>query len=94
MVEITLQPVQIGTLCADTEGRLAFTDGKLVAVLVRLSEELHAADGRAGHWCLEAGFGACEDRILSVHFESLEAARGWLAERIRRRAGSAPQQSS
>jgi hypothetical protein len=47
MVEITLQPVQIGTLCADTEGRLAFTDGKLVAVLVRLSEELHAADGKA-----------------------------------------------
>ncbi|MHB2206323.1 hypothetical protein [Methylobacterium sp. CM6257] len=84
MVEITLQSVQIGTQCADTEGRLAFANGKLVAVLVRLSDELHGSDGRAGYWCLEAGFGACEARPLSVHFDTLEAASAWLTSRMRR----------
>ena len=74
MAEITLQPVQIDTLSADSEGRLAFADGKLVAVLVRLSEELHSADGKAGQWCLEAGFGPCAVDVLSVRFDSLEIA--------------------
>ncbi|WP_336492015.1 hypothetical protein [Methylobacterium nigriterrae] len=82
MVNVTLQSVQIGTQSADCEGRLAFADGKLVAVLVRLSEELHGADRKAGQWCVEAGFGACEVGVLSVHFDSLEAARDWIAERI------------
>ena len=82
MAEITLQPVQIDTLSADSEGRLAFADGKLVAVLVRLSEELHSADGKAGQWCLEAGFGPCAVDVLSVRFDSLEIARDWVAERI------------
>ncbi len=82
MVEITLQPVQIGTQSEDTEGRLAFADGKLVAVLVRLSAELHGANGLAGQWCVEAGFGACATDVLSVWFDSLEAARGWIAEQL------------
>ncbi|WP_336489601.1 hypothetical protein [Methylobacterium nigriterrae] len=81
-MEITLQPVLIETQSRDTEGRLAFVDGKLVAVLVRLSEELHGADGLAGQWCVEAGFGACATDVLSVWFDSLEAARSWIAERI------------
>ncbi|MDR7039289.1 MULTISPECIES: hypothetical protein [Methylobacterium] len=86
MVEITLQPVQIGTLTADTDGRLVFADGKLVAVLVRLSEELHSADGNAGQWCVEAGFGACEVGMLAVRFDSLEAARSWVADQISTKA--------
>jgi len=48
MAEITLQPVQIETLSADTEGLVAFADGKLVAVLVHLSDEVHGAAGFAG----------------------------------------------
>jgi hypothetical protein len=82
MAQITLQPVQIEALCVDSAGRLAFADGKLVAVLVRLSEELHSTDGKAGQWCLEAGLGPCAVNVLSVRFDSLEAARGWVAERI------------
>ncbi|GEP05329.1 hypothetical protein [Methylobacterium oxalidis] len=82
MDNITLQPVQIASLCADTDGRIAFADGKLVAVLVRLSEELHGADGRAGQWCVEVGFGACDVGVLSVRFDGLDAARRWIAERM------------
>ena len=82
MAEITVQPVQIGTQCADTEGDLAFADGKLMAVLVRLSEEVHGATGLAGQWCVEAGFGACAAAELCVWFGSLEATRDWVAERI------------
>ncbi|MEA1833923.1 hypothetical protein U8607_17690 [Methylobacterium durans] len=82
MVEITLEPVQIGTLCADTDGRLAFADGKLVAVLIRLSEEVHGTDGKAGQWCIEVGFGACDVGVLSVRFDGLNAAQDWIAERM------------
>ncbi|AWN39547.1 hypothetical protein [Methylobacterium durans] len=82
MVNITLQQVVIGTQSPDAEGRLAYADGKLVAVLVRLSDELHAADGLAGQWCVEAGFGACDVGVLSVQFPGLEAARNWIAERV------------
>jgi hypothetical protein len=81
MVEITLQPVQIGTECADSEGHLAFAGGKLMAVLVRLSEEVHGATGLAGQWCVEVGFGACATGELCVWFDSPEAARDWVAER-------------
>ncbi|WP_238179904.1 hypothetical protein [Methylobacterium oxalidis] len=82
MINVTLQPVVIGTGSPDAVGRLAYADGKLVAVLVRLSDELHAADGLAGQWCVEAGFGACDVGVLSVQFPGLEAARNWIAERI------------
>jgi hypothetical protein len=81
MANITLQPVEIKAQCADTEGHLAFADGKLAAVLVRLSEELHGGGGLAGQWCVEAGFGACATGELSVWFGSLDAARDWVAER-------------
>jgi hypothetical protein len=53
-VTLILQPVQVETGGPDEEGSLAFVDGRLAAVLVRLSDQ-HG--DRAGHWFVEAGFG-------------------------------------
>ena len=53
-MNLRLQPVQVATGSSDTESHLVFSDGFLVAVLVRLSDEHGDA---AGAWFLEAGFG-------------------------------------
>ena len=53
-MRLSVQPVQVAT-GSDEEGLLVFDDdGRLVAVLTRLSE-LH--DKLSGHWFLEVGFG-------------------------------------
>ncbi len=52
-MDITTQPVLIAG-SPDEEGRLVFAGGRLVAVLVRLSE-VH--QDQAGWWFLEVGFG-------------------------------------
>ncbi len=51
---VTLQRVRVNTSSRDTEGRLEFADGELVAVVVRLDGDEHG-DFR-GLWQLEAGF--------------------------------------
>ena len=71
---ITFQRTLVNTASADEEGMLAYTGGKLVAVLVRLDGSLH---DEAGQWFLEAGFG----RFASVNshcFASLDEAATWL----------------
>jgi hypothetical protein len=52
-VTFTLQPTQVATI-NDEDGMLVFFDGRLVAVLVRLSDKNEVAPG---DWYLEAGFG-------------------------------------
>jgi hypothetical protein len=39
MVEVTWQPMRVETGSSEVDGRLVLVDGKLVAVLVRLSDE-------------------------------------------------------
>jgi hypothetical protein len=75
---VTLQPVCVETGSKDEEGCLVFSDGRLAAVLVRLSEE-HA--DLAGRWHYEHGFGPLETPSHPV-FESLDAAQEWIRQRL------------
>lgn len=77
---LTFEPVRVGTGCRDTVGRLAFADGDLVAVLVRLDDPMHDAPQRGG-WSLEAGFGRAATASPPV-FDGLDAAAAWLARRL------------
>ena len=77
---LSLRPVRVAT-GHEEEGNLVFDDGeRLVAVLVRLSDENEVAPG---HWFLEVGFGALEN---SNHpsFADLDAARRWMGQRLAR----------
>ena len=71
---IRLQPVQVATGTSDTESRLVFSDGVLVAVLVRLSD-IHG--DRAGMWFLEAGFGPVRHPDPPT-FADLDKAQIWV----------------
>ncbi|HEX2558790.1 hypothetical protein [Phenylobacterium sp.] len=62
----------------DGEGRLAFCDDKLVAVLVRLS----AVHGQAaGRWFLEAAFGRLAGPTHPT-FASLDEAQAWIEAEV------------
>jgi hypothetical protein len=77
---MTLQPVRVETGGPDEEGRLVFVDDKLVAVLVRLSDE-HEDIELAGHWFFEAGFGYL-DGPAHPSFRDLNAAQSWIQQRL------------
>jgi hypothetical protein len=74
---ITFQPVRVGT-GADEEGSLVFSDNRLVAVLVRLSDANEIAPGR---WFYETGFGPL-NILENPTFASLEEAEAYIAHRI------------
>ncbi|MGQ7792834.1 hypothetical protein ACUN0C_10535 [Faunimonas sp. B44] len=76
-MKITLKPVRIETGSPDEDGRLVFADDRLVAILVRLSDQHEAA----GKWFLEAAFGPAETGDHPV-FADLDAASTWLAARF------------
>jgi hypothetical protein len=78
---LTLQPIQVAT-GSDEEGVLVFADGRLVAVLVHLSDENEVAPG---DWYLEAGFGPCLERPNQPTFASLQVAQEWIEDRLARR---------
>ena len=71
---ITLQPIRIRTGSKDTEGRLPLADGELVAVFVRLDDEIHGDD--QGRWFLESAYGPLQ-RAMPPLFESLAEAEDW-----------------
>ncbi|HEV7251960.1 MAG TPA: hypothetical protein VGN97_02515 [Mesorhizobium sp.] len=77
MPNIELQPIRVRTGSKDTEGRLAFLDGELAAVLVRLDDEMHGSD--LGKWFVEALFGP---QRRANPFETLADAEAWLKEQI------------
>jgi hypothetical protein len=56
MPKITFQAIEVLTASEDSEGRLVLVDGKLAAVLVRLSDPAHDPLLR-GAWYIEAGLG-------------------------------------
>lgn len=76
---LIMKPVRVGT-GADEEGCLVFSDGRMVAVLVRLSDDNEIAPGQ---WFYEAGFGALDGPDHPT-FGSLEEAKGYIANRISR----------
>jgi hypothetical protein len=55
-LQISFQPIEVLTASEDREGRLVLVDGKLAAVLVRLSDQAHHPL-LCGAWYFEAGFG-------------------------------------
>lgn len=75
--KFTLQSVRVAT-GTDEEGMLVFLDGRLVAVLVQLSE-VH--DGLAGAWFLETGYGPLAGPDHST-FADLQAALDWIEQRL------------
>ncbi|TGD96399.1 hypothetical protein [Methylobacterium nonmethylotrophicum] len=79
---ITLDPVRVDTGSADTEGRLAYRDGRLIGVLTQLDPELHGELGVGRHWYLEAGFGYVAGGPRPPIFPTLDQARAWLDSRM------------
>jgi hypothetical protein len=77
-MKLGFQTVTVETNAPDEEGRLVFADNRLVAVLVRLSEE-HGR--KAGRWYLEHGFGKL-DGLAQPIFTDLDEAQDWVAQRI------------
>jgi hypothetical protein len=70
---IGFQPISIATNTADRDGRLVLADGKLVAVLVRLADEVHPPE-LLGSWFVEAAFGDLSDLSGNATFATLEEA--------------------
>ena len=78
MAEIDLREVLVWVNGEDRNGRLAFSGERLVGVLV----ELTAADGDAGKWFLEAGFGPASGVTPPPLFDQLWEAEQWLTRRV------------
>ena len=64
---------------ADHEGQLVLADRQLIAILVRLDDEVHGED--RGLWFLEAGFGRVA-HPNAPKFDSLDEAQTWIARRL------------
>ncbi len=73
----TLQPMRVAT-GFDEEGMMVFDEEqRLVAVLVRLSDENEVAPGQ---WYLEAGFGRLDGGSHPI-FSNLDEAQAWIRQR-------------
>ena len=77
-MSLHLQPVRIATGSQDEEGELVFADGRLVAVLVHLSDE---HEDEAGKWFLEAGFGRVSQPNPPT-FSNLDEAQAWIQRQL------------
>jgi hypothetical protein len=81
-MSFTLQPIRVAT-GFDEDGMMVFDEEqRLVAVLVRLSDENKVAPGQ---WYLEAGFGEI-DGINHPGFPNLDMAQDWINQRLARRS--------
>jgi hypothetical protein len=80
-MSFTLQPVRVAT-GFDEEGMLVFLgEQRLVAVLVRLSDDDEVAPGQ---WYLEAGFGRIDGTSHPI-FSNLDQAQAWIRQRVAHR---------
>jgi hypothetical protein len=81
-MSLTLQPIRVAT-GFDEDGMMVFDEEqRLVAVLVRLSDENEVAPGQ---WYLEAGFGQI-DGVQHPGFADLDTAQGWISQRLAHRS--------
>jgi hypothetical protein len=79
-MNLTLQPMRVGT-GFDEEGMLVLDqEQRLLAVLTHLSDQY---DGASGHWYLEAGFGRLNEPDHPT-FVDLDAAKDWISHRLAR----------
>ncbi len=77
-MDFGFQRVIINTNAPDEDGCLVFADDRLVAVLVRLSDE-HGR--KAGRWYLEHGFGKLDGPVHPI-FIDLNEAQDWVTQRF------------
>ncbi len=81
---LNLQPIRVAT-GFDEEGMMVLDEEqRLVAVLVRLSDENEVAPGQ---WYLEAGFGRLDGGSHPT-FSNLDMAQDWISQRLAHRAPS------
>jgi hypothetical protein len=73
------QPVKVA-ITGQSDGRLVFLDGNLVAVVTRLD---HTNDDFSGRWFAEAHFDGMED-IQDQTFGSLEEVQAYIELNYRR----------
>jgi hypothetical protein len=77
-MSLSLEPVRVAT-GFEEEGMLVLDEQKrLVAVLVRLSDDNAVAPGQ---WYLEAGFGRI-DGTSHPTFSNLDLAKNWISQRL------------
>ena len=81
MNHLTLRPVRVAT-GSDEEGMLVFAEDRLVAVLVRLTDQ-HADMGLAGQWFLETGYGVLGGPREAT-FPDLDAAGVWIDAQLQK----------
>jgi hypothetical protein len=74
---LTLQPIRVAT-GFDEEGMMVLNEQRLVAVLVRLSDENEVAPGQ---WYLEAGFGRLDGGSHPI-FSNLDMVKDWISQRL------------
>jgi len=75
---LTLQPIRVAT-GFDEEGMMVLDEEqRLLAVLVRLSDENEVAPGQ---WYLEAGFGRLDGGSQPL-FSNLDMAQEWISQRL------------
>ena len=78
MASIDMRPIPVRTGSRDREGRLVLSEGELVALLVRLDDEMH---GEAqGRWFLEAAFGSYLTQ--ADPFSTLAEAEAWMRRNL------------
>jgi len=76
-MKLEFQPIEIADE-HDREGRLVLQDGRLVAILCRLSD---GHGETAGHWFMECGFGSMGGR--EEHFADLASAERWFENELK-----------
>ena len=76
-MSLTLQPIRVAT-GFDEEGMMVLNEQRLVAVLVRLSDENEVAPEQ---WYLEAGFGRLDGGSHPT-FSNLDMVKDWISQRL------------
>jgi hypothetical protein len=76
-MEITWRPVRVGVGSLDEEGQMVLVDGKLVAILVHLTNPYNTPELR-GKWVVEVGFGPLSEK--HELFSTLEEAEAWVLQ--------------
>lgn len=78
-MKLSWQPISIDTGSPDEDGLLVLAEGRLVAVLVRLSDDHEGT--YEGAWFLEVGFGKVDGNAHPV-FATLDDAEAWIESRL------------
>jgi hypothetical protein len=73
---LELKPVQLNHE-TDTDGRLVYNDGRLAALLTRLSDQ---HEERAGRWFLEFGLNPLDSG--QREFANLAEAESWIRQQL------------